>query len=283
MKNFILFFTLLCLHNSNSQSAQIKNVFVNNIAIPAGGSINFGTQSSITVRFTTQFTKQENLVLGEVRHAIGTRSDSGSYLPLITAEFLTLGIMNVGFTSTWEKTLYASDYSYTGVNYLQSKVEQTSGNEGNPPITWASNQVIINRTPIFSTYPSSINYISCGSNGPLSFTVNNSGLPSGSTISYNWNIGNGWAGTTSTSSNSITLSPVSGTVLPSNVLVTPIFNGIAQATLVFPVQRSPIASSATITGPTGICSGLASLLYYKYNCRTSSDLEFVKPKHCYFK
>lgn len=252
MKKFIFLLVIIFTFNSYSQTAQIKNIFVNNVAIPAGGSIDFGNNSSITVRFTSEFTKPNNLTIGDVQHSIGTYSGSGSYIPLITPEFFNLGINNTGFSGIWEKTLYASDYSCTGGNYLASRVEQTQGNNGNPPIIWNSNQVAINKSPIFTLNPTSLN-LNCGDTSSKTFTVTSTCLPQGANVSYNWSYNSGWTGNNS-NTNTITLAPTSGINLPGNVSVTPFFNGIAQPTRTCIVTSAPFSSSATISGNSALCS-----------------------------
>jgi len=195
MKKIILLYSFFWLSSLYSQSLVIKDVFVNNVAVPSGGSINFGNNTSITVRFTSEFTKPSNLTVGEVQHSIGTYNGSGNYIPLITPEFFNLGINNTGFTGVWEKTLYAADYSFTGGNYLASRLEQTAGTGGNPPIIWNSNQVVINRNPIFTLNPTSLT-LPCGDTSIRVFTVTNSGIPAGATVSYIWSYP-GWTGTAS--------------------------------------------------------------------------------------
>jgi hypothetical protein len=251
MKKFILFFTLIFIYDSYSQTAQIKNVFVNNVPIPQGGSIDFGNNSSIVVRFTSEFTKPNNLTIGQVQHSIGTYSGSGNYTPLITPEFFTLGVGNSGFSGVWEKTLYASDYSYTGGNYLASRVEQTQGNNGNPPIIWDSNQIVINRSPVFTLNPTSLS-LNCGDISSKTFTVASNSLPVGS-LTYQWSHSGGWSGTSTSSS--ITLTPTSGLNLPGTVTVTPILNGVSQNQLSCTISRAAFSSGASVSGPTGICTG----------------------------
>ena len=71
-------------------------------------------------------------------------------------------------------------------------------------------------------------------------------------VTYQWNVGNGWSGSVG-NNNSITITPTSGTVLPSDVSVTPIYNGVSQPTLTSDVKRGVFSQSAEIIGNTFLC------------------------------
>jgi hypothetical protein len=162
---------------------------------------------------------------------------------LITPEYFTLGINNEGFSATFEKILYASDYSSTGNHYLISKFVTTA--PGNP-ITYESNQVVISKRPTFTLNPSSLS-LSCGDVSQKQFVVNAQNIPAGVTPTYQWNYNFDWSGN-NTNTNSILLAPISGTSLPSNVSVTPILNGVAQPTITCQVTRSGFDPNLSISG-----------------------------------
>ncbi|WP_338357192.1 T9SS type A sorting domain-containing protein [Yeosuana marina] len=64
------------------------------------------------------------------------------------------------------------------------------------------------------------------------------------------------SGTITTTQNYITLSPYNGTVLPSNVSVTPTLNGVQYPTKVSTITRSDIVETITgISGNSIVCSG----------------------------
>ena len=243
---------MISVQNTFSQlpTYYIKDVKVNGTSIPNNSPINFGSNTSVLVRFTVEFNKPNDLNIGAVVHVIGTNTING-FVQLITPEYFTLGIDNAGFSGVWEKTLYASDYSYTGGNYLISKITQTSGQNGNPPLIWESNQVVINRTTQFTLTPTTFN-INCGDTNSKTFSVSNSGLPSGSTVAYTWNVGSGWSGTYNSSMSSINLTPIS--FPPGNISVTPILNGVAQPTKNCVVTLAPLTNTVAISGSSTNCS-----------------------------
>lgn len=253
-KIFLTILFILTYNNIFSQQItyEIKDVKVDGVSIPSNGAIKFGGNSSVTVRFTVQFSKPNDLTIGDVSHMIGTQSPAG-FIQLITAEFFNLGAGNTGFTGNWEKVLYANDYYPFGDNYLVAKLTQTSGN---PPLLWESNHIPIIKEPTFSLYPTSLN-IACGDTNSKSFAVTSSNIPSGTSVTYQWNY-NGWSGSSSPTMASIILYPLSGTTLPSSVSVTPYINGVAQTSLTCYVTRATFSSAATITGASNICSGTST-------------------------
>jgi hypothetical protein len=250
----ILFFTL---QNINAQiTYKIKNVSVNGVSIPDNSPIYFGNNSSITVKFTEEFTKPNDLTIGPVSHVAGTTTNSG-FQQLFYPENFTLGVNNTGFTAIWEKTLYASNYSNSGGNYLVGYVNQITSGGGTPPIQWDSNHVPIRITPppSFSIYPSTLSLV-CGDTTLKTFTVTSSNIPTGATLSYSWSY-LGWTGAPS-NTNTITLSPQSGVNLPNGVFVTPILNNVPQSSTYCSITRASSSSTAVISGPTNICTGSAN-------------------------
>lgn len=104
-KTKILIILLLTLQNINAQiTYKIKNVSVNGVSIPDNSPIYFGNNSSITVKFTEEFTKPNDLTIGLVSHVAGTVTNTG-FQQLFTPEEFTLGVNNTGFTAIWEKTV----------------------------------------------------------------------------------------------------------------------------------------------------------------------------------
>lgn len=262
-KIFITTLFLLMLNNVFSQiTYQIKEVKVNGTSISSGAPIEFGSNTSVTVQFKVQFIKPEDLTIGSVSHVIGTQSPSG-FLQLITPESFSLGINNTGFTGTWEKVIFASNYSSTGENYLVSKLTQTSGN---PPLNWESNRIPIIKEPTFTLSPTTQN-LACGDSSSKSFTVTPANIPSGATVTYQWS-NSGWSGAVNSSMSTVTLTPNSGTTLPGSVSVTPYINGVAKPTLTCAVARSPFNPSYTLTGNTQGCPNTSS--NYSINSGTNA-------------
>jgi hypothetical protein len=250
MKNtLILLMFFLMISNVFAQTTyKITEVKVNGNSIPDNAPIEFGNNSSVTVRFKVVFTKPNNLTIGSVVHVIGTRSPSG-FIQLITPEEFDLPANNTGFEGLWEKVLYASDYSSSGENYLVSKLSQTSGT---PPLTWESNKVPILKQATFTLSPTSLS-LSCGDTSSRTFTVTPANIPGGATVTYQWSHPN-WT-QIGLSNNSITLIPSSATALPSNVVVIPIINGVSQPSKSCTVSRAPFsANSYSISGEEYVCS-----------------------------
>ena len=251
MKKITSIILLLFVTCINAQvEFKIKNVKVNGISIPDNSPIEFNGASSVVVNFKVEFTKPSEMYIGSIKHVIGTYNSYGQFKQLIQPEDLFLAaVTNSGFSGIWEKTLYASDYTYDeNGNYLVAIVTQTSGNG----LVWETNHVPIKRGPLFSLNYNSIQ-IECGNTTSRTFTVSNSGTNMG-TKSYNWNIGTGWTGIVNSNMSSITLTPLNGNVLPSNVSVTPIYNGITQPTKTCIVSRAPYTTNAAITGAGSVCT-----------------------------
>jgi len=258
MKKIYIIFSILFITSISAQiEYKIKNVKVNGISIPDNSPIEFNGQPSVVVNFKVEFTKPADLYIGGVSHVIGTYNSLGQFLQLISPEQFSLpSVTNTGFSGTWEKTLYASDYTYDGGNYLVSILQQTDAMQNG---RWESNRVYINRGPNFQLNYSTLS-IPCGNIGSRTFTISNLSNSTG-VISYNWNIGSGWSGLVNSNMSSITLTPLNGNVLPSNVSVTPIYNGVTQATKTCVVSRAPFnTSTLSITGNSYVCdTGIYSI------------------------
>lgn len=118
--------------------------------------------------------------------------------------------------------------------------------------------------------------ISCGSTTPVTFTATGSNVPSGATVTYNWNLGanNGWEynGSTAPSTistgaaNTITLTPACGSTL-SNVSATATVNGTATNTNASAVSITQ--PSYTISGSSSLCSGNANYIINGLVCNSS--------------
>jgi hypothetical protein len=156
---------------------------------------------------------------------------------------------NSTYSSTASFSISASDFNISG-GVLYVIFKSFSG------IEYASCNYTISKPmlPTFSLSPTSLS-LPCGDQSARVFSVTSNNIPSGVTLTYNWSAP-GWSGSSTTSS--ITLTPQSGTILPSNVTVRPVLNGVQQSQLTCTVSRASFTSSATISGPTNICSGLAN-------------------------
>lgn len=254
MKKLIqIIIILLFFSNMYSQvTFTITDVKVNNVAVPSGGSIQFGNNSSVVVRFKVTFTKPNALLIGNVSYEINSTSNNG-LIEHKQIEYFNLGLNNTGFQNLYEKTLYAADYSYNGGDYLFALVKQMTGN---PPLRYETNRVPILRTPVFTPNPSGTTLVVCGDTAPKYFAVTNSGLPAGSNVTYNWSFGQGWYSPSSYSTSNVSVFP--GAVGPlENITVQVVFNGVTLPVIVFQSNRPFFTSAAVIAGPTGICTGSA--------------------------
>lgn len=118
--------------------------------------------------------------------------------------------------------------------------------------------------PTFTISPASMQ-IACTAQPTQTFTVSNAGTLS-CPASYNWNLGsnNGWLlnGTDApdnfvTSTNTVTLTQKSGTVLPSTVKVTPVLNGTSLSELSVPISWT--TPSYYVLNGGNICTGSSSI------------------------
>lgn len=241
---FLLFYKTIGY--SQTPTLVISDVKVNNQPI-TGNYIDFGSSESVTVYFKVQFTKPENLSLGEVSYVAGTNKNSG-WSQLFTPQYLTLGINNTGFTDVRQYTLYASDYSVNSSdNYLMANVVKTTGN-----VQYQSNKIYIKKDPVFTLTPPTVS-IPCGDTSARTFTVTPANIPAGANVTYQWSYNN-WTELSGSTTTSRTLQPSSGSVLPSSVSVTPYINGVAQTTKTSTVSRASFtAGSLSISGSNYVC------------------------------
>ena len=175
---FLLFYKTIGY--SQTPTLVISDVKVNNQPI-TGNYIDFGSSESVTVYFKVQFTKPENLSLGEVSYVAGTNKNSG-WSQLFTPQYLTLGINNTGFTDVRQYTLYSSDYSVNSSdNYLMANVVKTTGN-----VQYQSNKIYIKKDPVFTLTPPTVS-LPCGDTSAKTFTVTPANIPAGVNVTYQWN------------------------------------------------------------------------------------------------
>jgi len=156
-------------------------------------------------------------------------------------EFIT------GASANFDINISASEINFGTGNYLSARLVQNN----QPGVQWNSPPVPIVKSPIVTISPASV-AIPCGSQTPVTFTMSHN-MPSGHPITYNWSY-TGWQLVSSTS-NSRTLKPT--TYPPSNVTVTPVYNGVNQPTQTAVVTLAPFNMAGGIQGSNAICSGTA--------------------------
>lgn len=201
---------------SQNVTVKIADLKANGVTVPNGSSIDMGTNSSINVTFIVDLAKASSYTIGPAKVWISVFRSSGSrkdyYINAVPEnEFIT------GASKGYNFNILDSEIDFGSGNYLMATLKQ----DGQPGSEWNSQQIQIVKTPAFELTPSSLS-IACGDTSPKTFTVINSSNLNG--VTYQWSIGSGWSGNVG-NGNSITLTPNSGTILPSNISVTPIYNG----------------------------------------------------------
>lgn len=111
--------------------------------------------------------------------------------------------------------------------------------------------------PSFELLPSSVT-VSCGSTSPETFTVTPSNIPSGVTVSYQWDFGSGWEDTSGNPITSLTSTATSVILVPnayppSDVKVTPVLNGESYPQLISDVNLSNFNPNFQINGADDVC------------------------------
>ena len=224
------------------------------------GEIKFKNASSIQILFNVTLSKPFNFDgTGEIK--VYLKKNINSNLVLLNsvtspnASFPTASAGNVSYTTgvAGGIVINATDVDYTGSKLVIRYQTQFGYYSTSCDYTFTKN------LPSFTLSSTPINSFSCGDSNPRTFTVTPANIPSGSILTYQWNIGSGWSGTATTSMNTITLTPLSGFTLPSAVSVTPKINGVSQSVLSSAPGRISFSSSATLSGNSIICTGNSSI------------------------
>lgn len=256
MKKILFILTCLTSFYSFSQfEIKVENLTSNSQSINYCSTIDLGTSSSSTISLWANFKKPH-------AQAVGT-SDLDIYI-IGASGFRISKFHVVVFENQWFQgdannpdtfsqycsfPISSSDFNVSG-GILFGVFKSSSNIEYQ---TACNYPIIKAQLPSFSLSPTSTN-IACGDTNARTFTVTPANIPSGSTVTYQWSF-SGWSGTANSSMSSVTLSPLSGTTLPSTVSVTPKINGVAHSVLYCSVSRPAFSSSATLSGNTVICPG----------------------------
>lgn len=210
------------------------------ITITAKNGNSSATGATLQVRFGSDGSNSDCLGNGTVTN------NGGQFLNAITGTTFNQYTYDTGILSSSQSIM-----SFLTMNF--------SGSVPNPSAqTFYIQKITIEKVvpPMSFTLSPTSASITCGDISAKTFTVTPVGVPSGSTISYVWSY-NGWT-TVSSTANSKTLQPSSGTSLPSSISVTPYINGVAYPSMSCSVSRASFGSSATITGTTNVCTGTSS-------------------------
>jgi len=246
---------------SNYASAQVSiNMsglqFSTGESITNCGTIDLESRTSAQISCFIFLNKPSNLVVGFPSRVYIHRinSSTGQSIPL-SSTLIPENVFNTSnyYQFTTNISLNASDVNATGDYIVASFQGPLIG-----PNYSCGYSIQKTPNPAFSISPTNIS-IPCGSTTPKTFTVNNIHNSSG-TLSYQWNVGAGWATTTgtpvngilTTTSNSLTLVP--NTYPLSSISVAPILNGNTQSSL-YTTLSSSFISSASIQGGQSTCSG----------------------------
>lgn len=215
--------------------------------IPNGSPINLGTNLSANISLRYFFVKPDGASLS-IRSAIGTKAVSNRFLFSYEDTVPTVG---TGINRGFNFEVYDTDTDNNGSGYIDLRAQCTSCSTN---LYWDSNKIYITKAPpvpTFTASPSTLT-LACGDVSSKTFTVIPANIPSGASVTYQWNIGTGWSGQPS-NQNSITLTPLYPTSLPSSVSVTPYINGVAKSTVYFNVIRGNVANGS-ISGNPVVCS-----------------------------
>ncbi len=266
MKNLIKIVVLLFIGTTSYsqqnldiqiQSPQYTNSGQSTIALANCGNIDLGSSISTSINFGINLSKPVGLSVG--------LSDLYVYTQRFPSDYRNTRMWQQIQESLWNHPSSTTDtYSTTASFTLNASEFNISGgtifvvfksNGGTEYQTVCSFTISKAQAPSFSLNPTNTSF-PCGDLSPRTFTITPSNVPSGATVTYQWNY-SGWTPVGSTS-NPKTLQPFSGTTLPSTVSVTPFVNGVAYPNITCLISRATFISAATVTGTTNICSGTAT-------------------------
>lgn len=253
MKNItkIAFFLLFCTTVKMSSQVTVSLQQVNrSSANPVYGCnlIDFGTMASDNLNISFKLSKPSNQVVGTGTLRVMFISALGlSAYSIGTPKIIQSGdwVNNTEITNQISVNITTLSIEVTGsVIYLEYT---SSSNVKNEDVCKLPLKKAL--LPSFSLSPSNLS-LACGENSSKTFSVAVSNIPSGATVTYQW-YANGWSGPLTGST--VTLTPSSPFVLPSDITVVPFINGVAQTNKICTVTRAGFSTPATISGNTVLC------------------------------
>ena len=265
MKQLSLIIIFLLSNLISSQNLSLTDVAINGVPVSNCGGVNFGANLTVDITFKVVITKQLSLVVDPASTLFVYYKTNSSGGPIfINGQIVSMINFTEGGSTTcilyMSGTMDASNIQSNGsilyAEYIYSY---------NPLTTIYSCSYPLSK-PKFTFSPTSVT-VGCASTSNFTFTIVPTNVPTGSTVYYVWNAGNGgWKNGTAvvtapitTTSTSLTLTPALPTVLPANVSVTPYLNGVAQPEKTCSVSRAPLVTSATLSGNAVICTGANSI------------------------
>lgn len=275
---FIIFNLFLFSNTNFAQTVYLDQITVNGTAVNNCGVINLNSNSSVDLSLRLRITKSATTTIGTSASLKLYVKRNGSATP---KQINGIVVSNGSFTNNtdWEGifgvTLLASDIDVSGSTLYAVYDAATS-----PTCSYA---LIKNPLPTFDISPSS-QVVYCDGLSGYTFSVNNVYNSPGN-LSYVWNVGSGWKfndtgiainGSFTTTSNTIQIRPVDFTVLPSNVSVTPILDGVTQPTKTCQISRSGFAPTLTkITGASNICTVGTTSTYSLLNLPSGCTVSYT--------
>lgn len=193
MKSKIHLLTILitfCIYNTYGQiTTTLDEVYVNGqTSVTNCGTIDFETTENNTLTFYYTLTKTSSST-GEGFLKIKLKYNSSSNGAERGNQYITSNLWNSNqYVHTIATNIDASEVQVNGSSIYLEFTEVSS-----PFDYYNSCEHSIIKTPVpsFSLTPTNTT-VSCESTSVKNFTVTPSNIPNGATVSYQWNVGNGW-------------------------------------------------------------------------------------------
>lgn len=254
----LLSIVILLLYSSQMKgqiTPYLEQITVNSSSISDCSTIAFGTNSTVNLSLKMRVTKSATNDVGNFATFKLYILKNGSSSPKFINGIL---INNSAFWNNgtlWEgvfpQTLQATDIDISG-SIFYGVYEVSTDIHPN-----TCNYSLTKTPPPSFTLSPTILSLACGDTSSKTFTVTPANIPSGATVTYQWSF-SGWDVISSTS-NSRTLQPTSGTILPSNVSVIPSINGVPKPSMSCIISQEIFnPSTSEIIGSENFCPGSSS-------------------------
>ncbi len=259
----LILITAFCTYNIFGQiNTEIIDITVDNQTIVSNcNSIDLEDNNTVSLDIYFKLTKPSAQAVSTVNvkallkySSNSTGDEQGTY----TLPSTGWSNNNTEFYGTIPLNLSANDIQVNGSSIFIKSIT-SSGVESNS----CEYPLEKDEVPSFSLAPTSIT-VSCGSTSVESFDVTPTNIPSGATVSYQWNVGSGWlrngnpVSSFTTTSTNIQLTPYQ--YPPDDVRVTPILNGVSYPQLTCTVSSGSFNPTINIVGDDYVCnSGIYTL------------------------
>jgi hypothetical protein len=246
----------------------LEQITVNGNLISDCSTIAFGTNSSVDISLKIRVTKSSTNDVGNFAtfklYILRNGSSSPQFIDGILVNNSAFWNNGTLWEGVFNQTLQAADIDVSGSVFYGVYEVSTDihPNTCNYPLTKTP-------PPSFTLSPTSLS-LQCGDTSVKTFTVTPANIPIGDIVSYQWNY-TGWVLVSSTG-NSKTLKPSSGTTLPSSVTVTPFINGINQPSKSCSISRTALTINPTISGSSALCPSSIQSVYTISNAGTGNTV-----------